>query len=144
MQAATATLQELRSAWSAGNLSVCGQLLSKMKVALLKIAFLPNSAAAPPKEHLLLAREALEIGALCSVKESDLDAFERYMSQLKAYYFDYSMLIPESATMHELLGLNLLSLLSQNKIAAFHTELERLDPALLHQNVFIKHPVVLE
>ncbi len=58
--------------------------------------------------------------------------------------------------MHELLGLNLLCLLSQNRIAEFHTvrgaihtcsfpqELERLDPALLHDNIYIRHPVALE
>jgi hypothetical protein len=65
--------------------------------------------------------------------------------------------------MYELLGLNLLCLLSQKRIADFHTvrrskelfpcgnaqptppqELERLDPSLLQGNPFIHHPVQLE
>ena len=45
---------------------------------------------------------------------------------------------------YELLGLNLLCLLSQNRIADFHMELERLDPTQLHSNIYLKHPVSLE
>jgi len=35
-------------------------------------------------------------------------------------------------------------LLSQNRIADFHMELERLDPTQLHSNIYLKHPVSLE
>ena len=43
----------------------------------------------------------------------------------------------------ELLGLNLLCLLSQNKVAEFHTELERLSGKEL-ESVYIRHPVSME
>lgn len=66
------------------------------------------------------------------------------MAQLKTYYYDYNGEVPDSAFMYELLGLNLLCLLSQNQIAEFHTELELLDPQLLQDNVYIRHPVGLE
>jgi len=42
-----------------------------------------------------------------------------------------------------LVGLNLMRLLSQNRIAEFHTELELLPPALL-ENPFIRHPISIE
>eukprot|EP00695_Tsukubamonas_globosa_P000249 TRINITY_DN1185_c0_g1_i1.p1 TRINITY_DN1185_c0_g1~~TRINITY_DN1185_c0_g1_i1.p1 ORF type:complete len:62 (-),score=7.53 TRINITY_DN1185_c0_g1_i1:1-186(-) len=46
------------------------------------------------------------------------------MTQLKAYYNDYKNIIPPSQRRYLLLGLNLLRLLAQNRIAEFHTELE--------------------
>ena len=66
------------------------------------------------------------------------------MSQLKTYYVDYEQLLPESAYRFELLGLNLLSLLSKNKIADFHTELEQLPSDSLRNNPYIRCPVTLE
>lgn len=56
----------------------------------------------------------------------------------------YREQLPESAYMHQLLGLNLLFLLSQNRVAEFHTELERLPAKDIQTNVYIKHPVSLE
>jgi 26S proteasome regulatory subunit N12 len=46
--------------------------------------------------------------------------------------------------MYTLLGLNLLCLLAQNRIADFHTQLELIDADQLHSNIYIKHPVQLE
>ncbi len=46
--------------------------------------------------------------------------------------------------MYQLLGLNLLCLLSQNRVAEFHTELERLPHKEILNNVYLKHPVNLE
>lgn len=52
--------------------------------------------------------------------------------------------LPESAYIHQLLGLNLLFLLSQNRVSEFHTELERLSAKDIQTNVYIRHPVSLE
>lgn len=52
--------------------------------------------------------------------------------------------LSESAYRHQLLGLNLLFLLSQNRVSEFHTELERLSAKDLQTNVYIRHPVSLE
>jgi hypothetical protein len=71
----------------------------------------------------LLAREILEHAALFSIKARDTAAFERFIAQLKSYYFDEHAL-PRSQREYLLLGLNLLNLLSQNRIAEFHVELE--------------------
>lgn len=66
------------------------------------------------------------------------------MSQLKCYYYDYKNLIPESQNKYKLLGLNLLFLLSQNRVAEFHTELELLPCEIIQSNKFIQHPLSLE
>lgn len=65
------------------------------------------------------------------------------MAQLKCYYLDYKSELPESPYKYQLLGLNLLYLLSTNRVAEFHTELELLPPSQL-DNPYIKHPVSLE
>ena len=52
--------------------------------------------------------------------------------------------LPESAYQLQLLGLNLLALLAQNRVGEFHTELELLPPEAIHNNVYIKYPVALE
>ena len=61
------------------------------------------------------------MGALFSISAKDIPAFERYMAQL-----------------------NLLWLLTQNRVAEFHTELELLSPKDIQNNVFIHYPVSLE
>ncbi|KAJ3135018.1 hypothetical protein HK100_003155 [Physocladia obscura] len=99
--------------------------------------------AASTKE-LLLTREILELGAQWSIKAKDIPSFERYIAQLKIYYNDYSTSLPASQRMYPLLGLNLLRLLSQNRIAEFHTELELIDPEQVTTNLYIKHPLGVE
>lgn len=66
------------------------------------------------------------------------------MAQLKCYYFDYKSGLLESAYKYQLLGLNLLFLLSQNRVAEFHTELELLPSDQIQSNVYIRHPLSLE
>lgn len=46
--------------------------------------------------------------------------------------------------MYQLLGLNLLFLLSQNRVAEFHTELELLPGDIIQSNKFIRQPLILE
>lgn len=41
------------------------------------------------KNELIIARDVLEIAVKYSVTTKDIAAFERYISQLKCYYFDY-------------------------------------------------------
>ena len=66
------------------------------------------------------------------------------MAQLKCYYFDYKSGLPESSYKYQLLGLNLLFLLSQNRVAEFHTELELLPADQIQSAVYIRHPLGLE
>lgn len=106
--------------------------------------FLPTSNSSASKQELLLARDVLEIGVQWSIAANDIPCFERYMSQLKCYYFDYKSQLTESPFKYQLLGLNLLFLLSQNRVAEFHTELELLPAEHIQNDVYIKHPLSIE
>lgn len=126
------------------NLDTVGNLLTNMKLALTELQFIPTAGASPALQDLVIARDVLEIGAQWSIAKKDIPSFARYMSQLKCYYFDYSGILPESPYLYQLLGLNLMSLLAQNRLAEFHTELELLPAKELYENVYIKCPVSLE
>ncbi|KAF0427435.1 26s proteasome non-atpase regulatory subunit 8 [Gigaspora margarita] len=125
------------------DLNKCGSYLAKLKISLSEMQLLLPGEATNADE-ILIAREILEIGAYWSVHVKDIPCFERYIAQLNTYYTDYSSLLPPSDKMYPLTGLNLLRLLSQNRIAEFHTALENIEPEQLLENPFIKHPVHLE
>ncbi|CAH8352582.1 unnamed protein product [Eruca vesicaria subsp. sativa] len=72
-----------------------------------------------------------------------LDASERDFFQLKPYYVDARNCLPPSPHENLILGLNLLRLIVQNRIAEFHTEPELLSSATL-ENPCIKLAVELE
>lgn len=59
------------------------------QVALTKLVFLPTGDSQASKKELLIARDVLEIAVKYSVATKDIPAFERYIAQLKCYYFDY-------------------------------------------------------
>ncbi|KAI8586842.1 hypothetical protein HDU88_008997 [Geranomyces variabilis] len=126
------------------DIAKCGQYLAKLKIYLTELSFLLPGERAASAEELLLAREVLETGAQWSIRAKDIPSFERYIFQLKTYYNDYNATLPPSARMYPLLGLNLLRLLAQNNISEFHTELELIDPDLLNDNVYIRHPIQIE
>ncbi|VVC34518.1 Hypothetical protein CINCED_3A022780 [Cinara cedri] len=135
---------------------------------MTKHTFLPTTNVEASQKEYLIARDILEVGVQCSIAMHDIPSFERYMAQLKCYYLDYRYAIlndidcklylliskfplflyrdklPESVNQYHLLGLNLLFLLSQNRVAEFHTELELLPYDIVQTNTYIKHPVALE
>ncbi|KAK3608632.1 hypothetical protein CHS0354_042633 [Potamilus streckersoni] len=137
--------QSLKREWDKKppNLDRCGEILTKLKIALTQVSFLPTDESSS-KQELLVARDILEIGAQWAIAKQDIPAFERYIAQLKCYYMDYKDNLPESAYKYQLLGLNLLCLLAQNRVAEFHTELELLPVKELQNNIYIKHPVSME
>lgn len=51
--------------------------------------------------------------------------------------------LPSSPQMFPLIALNLLRLLSQNRLSDFHTALESIDPEQLQSNAYIKQAVDL-
>jgi len=138
--------QKLKGVWDKKpqNLDLAGDLLSKLKLALTGVSFLPTTDSTVSKKELLLARDILEIGAQWAIAKKDIPAFERYMAQLKCYYMDYKDNLPESTFKYQLLGLNLLRLLSQSRLAEFHLELELLPVKEVQTNIYIKHPVSME
>ena len=92
-------------------------------------------------QEVLLVRETLEYATLLSSKTKDLASFERHVNQVKSYYSRTD--VERSSREYLVLGLNLLRLLAQNRIAEFHTELE-LIPVNQHNNMYIKQPIDME
>ncbi|XP_010533567.1 PREDICTED: 26S proteasome non-ATPase regulatory subunit 8 homolog A-like [Tarenaya hassleriana] len=123
----------------------CSNLLSQLKVRLTKFRSLPPLFENTPNatQELMIARDIYEHAVVLSVKTEDQDAFERDFFQLKPYYVDARSRLPQSPQENLILGLNLLRLLVQNRIAEFHTELELLSSDAL-DNPCIKHAVELE
>lgn len=146
-EASVATLYEtLKKEFQSQNpdLKKCGELLTKLKLLLVESdLLLPSAENAGKAKELFIAREVLEIGAYHAISTKDIPAFERYISQLKSFYFDLTHGLTPSQRVFSLLGLNLLRLLADNKIAEFHTELELIEPEQL-QNMYIKHPIHIE
>ncbi|PWN86541.1 hypothetical protein FA10DRAFT_304859 [Acaromyces ingoldii] len=120
--------------------------LTRAKIELTQSGLLvpsPADAAAHPSE-VAMARDVLEIGALSSVRQRDVESFDRYMGLLHVFYNDCSTHLPPSQSQEALLGLCLLRLLSSNSISQFHTTLEALPPHLVASSPYIQHPVHLE
>ena len=141
----TELYQKLESEWKNKNFKNVGVLLPKLKVQLLSLSFLPTGLKQSEMDnrHLLIARSMLEIGAFWSLECRDVFSFERYVAQLKSYYYDYAGIMKESSYQYTILGLNLMRLLAQNRLGEFHTELETFPPEQL-QNIYLKKPVSLE
>lgn len=126
------------------DLKAIGGHLEKLKVLLAESLFIPSTTGNYSVAELTVTREVLEIGVQYSVLAHDIPSFERYMSQLKCYYYDYKKVIGESEEMYKILGLNLLYLLSQNKVADFHMEFELIPNEVMLANQFIRYPLALE
>merc|ERR1719265_759388 len=116
--------------------------LGELKVAMLDFEHLSGSSAGKAKE-LEAGRDILELGCLLSIKMKDLPGFERNIAQLKTYYSDYAGSLKASPRQDIVLGLNLLRLLTQNRIAEFHVELETLSAASLKSR-YVSYPIDVE
>ncbi|KAL0257758.1 regulatory particle non-ATPase [Diplodia seriata] len=143
--------QQLQTALRS-NPSSATPLLSRAKVTLLKHNALLPSPSTPP-QHLLAAREILELGALLSIKQQDPDGFTRYFHSLQPFYQLPERLLPTRGSgASKITGLYLLLLLSQGDYAGFHTLLESLEvsqsaagsASSLEDDQFIQYPVRLE
>eukprot|EP00357_Protocruzia_adherens_P035986 CAMPEP_0115038808 /NCGR_PEP_ID=MMETSP0216-20121206/43635_1 /TAXON_ID=223996 /ORGANISM="Protocruzia adherens, Strain Boccale" /LENGTH=271 /DNA_ID=CAMNT_0002419291 /DNA_START=54 /DNA_END=869 /DNA_ORIENTATION=+ len=125
------------------DVSSAAQKLVELKQGLMKLTSLPPSVIPAEKEELLVARDVYEAAVLYSVKAENIEEFDKNITQLKSYYSDFQNFLPDSAQMFPMLGLNLLYLLSYNKMSEFHTELESI-PVSEHGNIYIKPAILLE
>jgi len=126
-----------------------GELLKEVQHALTDLSYLPvednmHEKIVLPVDALLHARSILEIGVQYSVAKEDIKSFKNYLAMLKMYYNDYADLLPQSDKKYEIIGLNLMHLLSINEIMHFHTELELLDSKIILENPFVSFAVKLE
>jgi len=125
----------------------CRKIFSQLKILLIKFKLIPpfDEEHLPTiRKQLSYAREAYELGAFLSIELEDESSFERYVSHLKIFYNDYSELLKESEWKWPILGLHLMALLAQNRIAEFHTELELVPFEQQHSKHYILFPVELE
>lgn len=146
--------KQLHQALHSHTYAQCLQLLARAKVALLHLnALIPSSQT--PKNHLLAAREILELGAIVSIRmnnEQSPDSFTRYFQQLQPFYALPTSLLPaENSQQSRITGLYLLLLLSTGDYGGFHIMLETLEMARrskgrdrLEDDDFIQYPVRLE
>ncbi|KAG1138607.1 hypothetical protein G6F37_010656 [Rhizopus arrhizus] len=146
LQQLETTRDQLRNEMNAAspNFQKIGQLLIQAKIQLIEAGAFTPTAEKTDTNVLITARDILEIGAYYSVRIKDIASFERYIAQLNTYYHDLLAVLPPSQQMYPLIGLNLLRLLSQNKLSEFHTTLEGIDLNQLQTNPFIKQAVDLE
>jgi len=138
--------QKLTNEWNSkpAKFDKCNEYLNQLKVSISENGFIPAEVANIDKKELHLTRDVLEIGAQVSIADGNIPAFERYIIQLKSFYFDFQNQLNDSPYKYLLLGLNLLCLLARNRLSDFHTELELLSPHEIQTNIYIKHPVSLE
>lgn len=52
-------------------------------------SFLPVGNVSVPVQDLKVARDVLEVGVEHSIVVKDVLSFERFVAQLKSYYYDY-------------------------------------------------------
>jgi len=127
--------------------SKCQRIFSELKMILINFQLLPpfpKNNLATIRKQLAFARETYELGAFLSIERKDEKSFERYVANLKTYYFDYSSLLPDSERKWQILGLHLMSLLAQNMISEFHTELELVPLDNQRLTNYISFPIELE
>eukprot|EP01082_Thalassiosira_pseudonana_P001084 g848.t1 g848 contig10:840074-840961(-) len=142
MTDATALVNELTRQFQANDVDGGKATLTKLKIWMLDM---PSGSDASP-ESTVLAATGLELGALLSVSDDDLDAFARNISQLKPYYAtlaSYSDANIATERKCHVLGLNLMHLLVDNRLSEFHAELELLSEAEAG-SPYVSFPITLE
>ncbi|OQV16692.1 putative 26S proteasome non-ATPase regulatory subunit 8 [Hypsibius exemplaris] len=122
----------------------CESLLNSLKVALTEHHFIPTAEGEASKQEIILARDVLEMGAQFAIFDRDLKSFQRHIDQLKVYYYDVKGGIPDSSMMQQLLGLYLLSLLAENRLGDFHSEVELMSLDKIEKDQYLSFPVQLE
>jgi len=117
-----------KDAVSRGNFTTASDTLNKLKAMLIEFDSLPpiGIESESAERERAVAREILEYAVILSIKTKDKEAFQRNLSSLRPYYTGYSSVVSESEMKYFILGLNLLYLLVENRLADFHCELELL------------------
>ncbi|CBH18498.1 proteasome regulatory non-ATP-ase subunit [Trypanosoma equiperdum] len=139
--------KKLKAAYDQNNDSLCLNLVNGLKKQLILLPTFLNPAAASATwlEEVTLTREVLEYAVLVSARLEDLASFELYFNQLSVYYTDIDPTKLEESPLYSLiLGLNLVRLLVDDRIAQFHTELEKVPNHIYAPNAYVRFAVLLE
>jgi len=109
------TLNTLETCLKNKNSAEAKDLLKKVKIALLTEPL--------NEEDIIQAVSALEIGAILSVHDEDLDSFSNFVAQVQPYY---EQNIDKTPRRFLVTGLYLMHLLVENRLSEFHSQLELL------------------
>ncbi|KAJ8608815.1 hypothetical protein CTAYLR_009349 [Chrysophaeum taylorii] len=118
MSAAEQLRDDLQGLVAAGRYAEASTKAAEAKLMLLTLQGPTDEASR------VVSLQVLELGVLLAVHAEDAQRFQRYISQLKPYYADL-----ESRLRPTILGLHLLFLIVENRLAEFHAELELLSEA---------------
>mmetsp|Transcript_23417 Transcript_23417/g.21298 ORF Transcript_23417/g.21298 Transcript_23417/m.21298 type:complete len:264 (+) Transcript_23417:43-834(+) len=130
-------LHDLKVLIDKNDIYSANNLINELKGFLLEFESLPPLNIETPNAEIerKLSRDFLEYAVIVSVILEDKEGFERNINSLKPYYIK-NINISESTSTPTVLGLNLLYLLVENRLADFHSELELLsDEQLSHPNI---------
>lgn len=143
-----------RAAFAKGDARACWAAVTEAKLAGVGLAGAQGRWLSAPSAgevgELQAIRECLEYGVLLSLQGShaagpDVDAFRRNYAQLSVLYARgvREHLGPSERELL-IVGLNLMLLLVEQRIADFHQELELIDPVVCRENPLVQYPVQLE
>ena len=80
-------LSQIKAIYDSSNGANSALLLVQAKIALAQTGLLlPGSSSQHSKADMETARDILSYGALLSVRNKDIPAFERYLAQLKPFW----------------------------------------------------------
>jgi len=117
---------------------------AKLQFLSFKSYFNPKAISATWKQEVMVVRDVFEYECLCAARTGDVQSFNSAFARLRSYYTDFQGSDIETSTRQMLLmGLNLLCLLVQNRVAEFHAQME-LVPAEQHSSLYVKPVVELE
>ncbi|EKD02718.1 26S proteasome non-ATPase regulatory subunit 8 [Trichosporon asahii var. asahii CBS 8904] len=137
LQQSVAQLQQL---FDASKKDEVTKLVTQLKLAQSGLYFAPPDAN---PQDLLAARTIIEIGAFNALRQSNLASYNQYNAALQPFYVNLANTLPPSANRPIIIGLQLLTMLSEGKYSQFHMALEGLDVSELG-DVFVRWPVDLE
>lgn len=134
---------QLEACVTSGDVMGGKRILSQAKLALLS----------SHNNNIGLTTQALECGVLLSLADGDLDAFSRHISLLLPYYYsnnnndDNDSQTPTSTTTdrrNHILGLHLMHLLVEHRLAEFHSALEVIPEREASTSPYLSFPIALE
>ncbi len=123
-------VEALQKAFDSNDYEAC-----KSKIRQLKLLFaeqnllVPQTAQEVDKTQLVLVRRVFEITAFVALRTGDIGGLSGAINGLQSFYALPKDFLPKSVYEPRLVGLNLLRLLSENKIAEFHMLLEHISEA---------------
>lgn len=117
------------------------QIIENLKLVLLDFPFMDPNSNIPP-EKLCLIRQIYEDDAIVSIRNGDMEEFERAITFLKCAFLKATNL-PPSNRLPILIAAHLIYISSEGKEAAFHLELE-ISRSIIGKNVFLDYAESLQ